>query len=211
MTQVVENRKINYLDDIPNYYRGNKTMILWSVDSINNDEDSNINNEDFFTKSPLKYIKTPISFAVADTDFVLPYDLSHIKNAITKSESILKLKENWDEEGALPTDKKTFLNAIRFIIKYSSYLLESKEKTVLDYPDISILRDGAIAVNWETKNASFTIIFEKDDKDVSYYYAKEKNSFIPLRYGVNIKGDIDKTTAIWMSENLKYNQGNPFR
>lgn len=206
MTQVVENRRINYLDDIPNYYRGNKTIILWSVDSINSDDDFNINNEDFFTKSQLKYIKSPISFMVADTDFVLPYDLSHIKNAIKKSESILKLKENWDEEGALPTDKKTYLKAIKFVIKYSSYLLESKEKTILDYPDISILRDGAIAVNWETKNASFTIIFEKGDKDVSYYYAKEKNSVIPLRYGVNIKGDIDKTTAIWMSENLKYNQ-----
>ena len=81
---------------------------------------------------------------------------------------------------------------------------------VIDSPDIDILRDGSIVVNWEMSLATFTIIFDKEPSEFSFYFAKDKQNPIPLKYGIDIKKNVDEYTALWMSKNLRYNQANPY-
>ncbi len=154
------------------------------------------------------YETRPIAINIKGNNFILLTELSHIASSIKKSETILELKEDWDEEGALPTNIETFVKAVKFIIDYSTFILKGKEKVVIDSPDIDILRDGAIIVNWETPVASFTIIFEKEPSEIYYYYAKEKQSLITLKYGININKEVNEYTTLWMANNLKYNLPN---
>lgn len=145
--------------------------------------------------------------------FYLNANLPHIAVAISKSGNLLKLKDDWDDEGAMATDFNTLEKAIKFTIDYTTYIYNTFDKTILDTPSIEILNDGAIAVNWETDISSFTIIFTKDLSDIAYYYAKVKDVNIPpLKHKINISIPIDKiTTAPWMAEYLKYKQEKKFQ
>ena len=137
--------------------------------------------------------------------FTLNKKLYQIANVIRKSANILKLEEDWDEEGGQPTDYPTLYLAVKFLADYSEFIYQNYDNTVIDTPSIELLNDGAIAVNWETNISSFTIIFNKGKSDFAFYYAKSKDgSMPPLRYRINLAIKLDDLiTAPWMAKYLK--------
>ncbi len=204
MNQLAEYKQPTYLPSKSIYEEKKKHYGTKDIDEDNNESEVYI----YFGSAELKYNKYPVTFSIRSHKFTLKYELKHIASYIVKSKYLLELKDDWDDENSLSTNLETYLKAVKFIIDYSSYIFEDKGSSVIiEPPDIDILKDGAIVVNWETKSASFTIIFEKNSTGISYYYAKDKDNPIPLRYGINLNKDIDKLTASWMSNNLKYKEG----
>ena len=193
--------KYNYMPTTLPLYSRRKEPLRYNINKIEV-EDSEWGN-DFF-KVSLTYNKLPINLCVNNNNFTLPHELKHIANAIEKSKYLLDLNHGWDEEEASATNVETFIKAVRFIIDYSTYILQNINNIVIDAPDIDILKDGSIIVNWETDTSSFAIIFDKSNAEFSYYYAKVKNGQMPpLKYGVKTDLGIDKiTTAPWMANNL---------
>lgn len=151
----------------------------------------------------LKVFEKPrnVYIKVGDNNLSLPYQLTHILEAINKSKEILSLDNDWDDEGANATNFKTYFKAITFVVNYSKYILETL-KTVIDSPDIDIMRDGGVSVFWETAKATFLIIFKKNDTPYSYYYGNNKIDDVPFKYAIKNEGEVDQITAKWMCENL---------
>ena len=153
-----------------------------------------------YFKIVVKIQNVPIQ--ISDHHFSLPVSLNHIAGAISKSQAILSLDNDWDDDGADATNLSTYLKAINFVVNYSKFIFESL-RVVIDYPDIDILRDGSIGVFWETKKATFLIIFKKNVNRYSYLFGNNKIDGIPFKYAIDNQGIIDEITAKWMSQNLK--------
>lgn len=97
-----------------------------------------------------------------------------IKDIIKKSEYIYKLKNNWDDEGALWISKNIWDNAIS-IIQSIYTQLPNKLKNILVSPDILPTTDWSIHISWRDSN--YSILIEVDSKLNSYYniYIDNKN------------------------------------
>lgn len=179
--------------------------------SRNKNEIESDESDKTFFKFPLTYKKLPSYIHIKDNHFELPYELKHIANSIEKSKYLLDLNDDWDDEGAEATNLETYLRGIKFIVNYSTYIFVNTYETI-DAPDIDILKDGSIIINWETDTSSFTIIFDKKNDEFAYYYAKMKNGQMPpLKYGIKTETGIDKITTVpWMANNLKLKRANRF-
>ena len=137
----------------------------------------------------------------AKKDKLLSKHLPDLSKAIFDSSAILDLEEDWDEEGANATNKETYDNAIKFVRLYALWLLDSGAK--LSTPSISIVRDGSIAVSWDTLKAKFIIVFDKKNHKISYCYGKDKVNGIPLETGIENNDSVDKSIAEWMKKRLR--------
>lgn len=147
-----------------------------------------------------EYNKT-IDFSINDYKISLPRNLKGIADSILDSRCLLELEYDWDEEGADATNLNTYRNAIRFIVNYSTHIL-NRFDSILEKPYIDITRDGSISVFWNTTKASFFIIFGKDKNEYAYYYGQEKETDIAFKYKININDSIDLITLTWMRQNL---------
>lgn len=202
--------KFDYMSSpLPNYVGKEKSLRFNErtelKNLLENSEESELDKSILKFSPLLKYNRLPKTVSIGDNIFTLPYELEHIARSIEKSQWLLNLKDNWNDEGGIATNKETFLKAIKFIIEYSKYIFDELDRTIIDCPDIDILQDGSIIVNWETDGSSFSIIFDKRDTEFSYYYAKIKNGQLPpLKYAVKTNPGIDNLiTAPWMAINLK--------
>ncbi len=158
----------------------------------------------FYNVEPLKpkQDSNDIVINIEDKKISLPEKLKHIAEAIIESKYILKLNDNWDDEGSSATDLKTYIKAINFVVKYSEHILNTPLQQVIDAPFIDIMRDGSISVLWDTDKAKFLIIFKKNENEFSYLYGEEKSTERPFQYAIKNDNRIDEITALWMSRNL---------
>jgi hypothetical protein len=131
----------------------------------------------------------------------LNHNLPAIAKAISNSKDILDLEEDWDDEGANTTNLSTYNRAISFVRNYCIKIFQSGIK--ISTPSIEILRDGSIGVNWETSKASFLIVFDKANENISYCYGKNKTNGIPFKTGIENDNSIDESVASWMKKNLR--------
>jgi hypothetical protein len=99
----------------------------------------------------------------------LPIHLSHIKDAIDKSEYIYSLSEDWDGEGSVGYKKATWLRAVNFISNYAFETFDS-EFTIITSPLIYEGPKGSIDIIWENENFRLGINVPEDENiPVSYY------------------------------------------
>lgn len=132
-----------------------------------------------------------------------PLELKGIVDHLEQAKEILEYKEGWDDENASPTNEETFKKASDFLMQYSIYIYKYLGKGVLDTPYLSILKDGSISLEWETPKAVFTIIFEKENNPIHYFFAKQKVDHIPIRSGIPNNGFIiEERLAQWMKNYL---------
>lgn len=144
-----------------------------------------------------------ISFKIGDDEYMLSHELHHLVKALVDSQNLLTLPNDWDDEGASATDFPTLKKAVDFIVKYSEYILKTPRDIVIDTPDIDILRDGSISVNWETDKGSFLIIFKRGEHEFTYLYGKDRETKRTFPYAIKNDQSIDQITALWMSQYLK--------
>lgn len=199
---VVDRVKHDYTVDIPDYrYYRPKTF---SIEEKRVKDISNKNKGIYITPR-IEHNNSSLYIYVGDNKFKLPPELKHIANSIENAKSLLNLVDDWDDEGSSPTDLKTLLKAANFIINYSNYIFNYIDSTIIASPYMEVLRDGSILAVWETEKSSFTIVFNVIESEFTYYYAKRKDGQNPpLKYGIKENKIIDKTTAQWMADNLKY-------
>lgn len=124
-----------------------------------------------------------------------------ISEAISEAKELLKFKDDWDEEGALATDKATLSKTLSILRNHARHLLAEHGKT-LPAPYIDIMRDGSISMYWETNVAKLFIIIKKGDIPNSFYYGERKDNHIPLKSAIAITDGIDDSLALWMKKNL---------
>ena len=102
-----------------------------------------------------------------------------LEKIIEESKSILNLKENWDDEGALPVDEELYYKSLYILKKYYRFSDHSSE---IKLPQISLCRDGSIDLYWndlQWSNSLLVNVSKKDNKfDICYYGDKIINNII---------------------------------
>ena len=116
-----------------------------------------------------------------------------------RTKSLLEYPDNWDEEGALATDRNTCLNVIRFVNAYVLSIFE-RYKLILPVPYIDITPDGGLTVLWETENVAFFIGFEKGNNLASFYIKEKDNT--SLKGSILIDSKPKEYLITWMKENI---------
>jgi|GEM_PF-1420380 hypothetical protein len=154
-------------------------------------------------KNLVFFIKeTDLSVKVNEKTFRLPAFLKNIAQHIEEAKEILNYSDDWDDEGALATDSRTFEKAASFVIDYAVYVYKHFS-TVLSVPYIDILRDGSVSVHWENgENTQLLIIFKKEADDLAYYYAEQSDRKIPFKSAIVPGEPVDETLALWMKNHL---------
>ncbi len=129
--------------------------------------------------------------------FFVSSKLSSIIEEIKRSEYILNLKGDWDEEGAEKVNENTWCSAVRFLINYSQYLLDSN--IVIEAPEINPCRDGSIDLSWRTDNARLLINIQnkKDGEAVFYGDLYNGKGKMPIKGGVPFTG-VQEHLVTWM-------------
>ncbi len=144
------------------------------------------------------WINEKILLNVGDKTFILDRHLVNIKNTIIASESLLQLEDDWDEEGAIATNKLTYSRAIELLINYSRHLLTTYN-SIISVPEINITKNGSIDLEWRTENYILLINIQNNvDLYVHYYGEDYKGKTI-------IKGFIESflinnDLAFWMQK-----------
>lgn len=126
-----------------------------------------------------------------------------IFSVIEEAKVLLTLRDDWDENGGLSTDKETFENATRFLMRYYDAL--SNLGHSLEKPFIDITVNGGISLKWENKKAQFYIIFNKGSKDYAYYYGESRNEQKPdkIKSGINVhSSEVDEFLLVWFKKHL---------
>jgi hypothetical protein len=123
--------------------------------------------------------------------FVLPESLKSIFDCIVESKILLSDKycDDYDDDGAKSTDIITYVNAIWFL-RFYALTIFSKYGKVIETPDIDLLKEGGIVIEWCSLNRKdyFYITFNKGS-EIGSYYGKFNN----VSYKGNIMLNIYKT------------------
>lgn len=202
----------NYSQDqkLIQYSRGLREKdSLWATFDFNNQEDlvhftkEGFEAWSFLTKKKIKDVKVVwvnphLEVDVFQKTFLLNRKLTSIYKAIQSSKSILDLKDDWDEDGALPCKPLIYTRAIEFLVRYANEVLVSHNFSI-DYPEINLVKDGSIDLEWRDENYILLInILNTEKLDIHYYGEDLKSKTI-------IKGFIDynsinKDLAFWMQK-----------
>ena len=92
------------------------------------------------------------------------------KKLIEDSKKILDLKEDWDDEGALPIDEDLYNESISFFMKY---YYEG-----MSLPDISPCRDGSIDFYWSGENQLLINISKENQGYIATFYGDNRKKVI---------------------------------
>jgi len=158
-------------------------------------------------KEQLSFGNAEISIDVGEKSFTLPKALNLVAEQIEEAKEILDYPLDWDEEGALPTDKETFVEAVSFIVSYALWIYKNYDE-IIKPPYIDLMKDGAVSVHWETENAQLLIIFNKaedfrlEEEKLAHFYAERKENRIPLKSAIKPGAEIDEFIGLWMKKNL---------
>lgn len=126
-----------------------------------------------------------IRFEVLENSYKIPRELSSIKDAIIESLYILSLSDDWDDNDALSTDSITYLRTIDLLIDYSVNVYNQLNH-IISPPEINLVRDGSIDLEWRNKQCILLINLKKSSNYEVHFYSEDyKNSTI-------LKGIFDK-------------------
>jgi hypothetical protein len=123
---------------------------------------------------------------------------NEIQLAIEEAKVLLTFQENWDENGALPTEKGTFKFASTFLSRIHNAL--ANIDFILEVPFIDITNKGGISLKWENERAQFYIIFNNENANFAYYYGESKNEEKPdkIKSGIDLNtGQVDNFLLDW--------------
>ena len=130
-----------------------------------------LNRSNYFTISKFIEIDSETKISIAE-------ELFEIADEIIKSKSLLDLKEDWDDEGALPIRFDTWKRAVLTLIECSSTVL-SYEDIAIATPQINPGPESSIDIVWRTNNYRMMINFpEIESNNATFYGDNYTNSTI---------------------------------
>lgn len=124
---------------------------------------------------------------------------SVLEDIFDQLNAIKDLKENWDEEGAIPVSIENINTAKKFLQNYYSYIQKRSDKT-LPSPNIDAVPNASIDIVWINEDSRMLINI---NEDTAKYYGdlyQNKNS---------IKGQVETDSiqdflASWMINYIAY-------
>ena len=154
--------------------------------------------EVFDLNNDVYWIDKYISFDIHNKTFKINRELSSIKEVIIDSQYILKLTDDWDDNDSLATNIKTYLRAIDFLLDYSTYIF-NQFNHIISPPEINIVRDGSIDLEWRNDKCILLINFKKVTAfDVHFYTEDFLNTTIFK--GILNRKDLNIDLAHWMKK-----------
>ena len=128
----------------------------------------------------------------------IPNPISNIADAVEKSEYILKLPDDWDEEGSPHYERATWERAVKFVIHNASALWR-KEGVITEAPAIHNGPDGSIDIHWKIGAKELLLNVPATSGRPSAFFGKDKAS------GFETKGNLDTSATnewllMWITE-----------
>ena len=105
----------------------------------------------------------------------VPVELSFIIESIKKSEYILDLEDDFDDNGSQKYAKSTWLSSIEFLINYSNSLYDTFN-VIIEKPKIYNGPNSSIDILWENEKYTFLININKNGLDASFYAENNSNT-----------------------------------
>ena len=131
--------------------------------------------------------------------FKIKSELNLIANSIKNSFSLIDLKDDWDENGALGFNSLTYLNAISFLIRYSESIIDDYE-IAIQAPEINLTRNSSIDLEWRTKNQILLINITNtiDNRFEIHYYGEDLVTNNSIKGVLSSDKSDDEDLKFWM-------------
>lgn len=144
------------------------------------------------------WINEKILLNVGEKTFVLDRQLVNIKNVIVSSENLLKLENDWDDEGAISTNKVIYGRAIDILLNYCRDIMNNY-KIIVSAPEINITKDGSIDLEWRSKDYILLLNIQNSEDFVVQYYGEDYKSKTIIK-GIIESYTINNDLAFWMQK-----------
>lgn len=170
-----------------NDFLGGRNFVRRKEKSVTNIHSSYFNNDEDITD--LFKLKKPTSKEIVYNykgifTLKLPFELKYLESAYSKSEYILNLEDDWDDEGACKYHFEIWKKALEFINTYALTLFVDFNKKI-DIPRIYHGPKGSIDILIENSVYSLLInVLSSEDKAI--YFGKDINGNIS-KGEVNLK------------------------
>jgi hypothetical protein len=115
---------------------------------------------------------------------------------IEQSSYISTLKEDWDDNGALPIPTNRLVEVTQFLKNYALHILD-RYNVIIDSPSINPVKDGTIDLEWHTPNARFLINFKSNQ--IASYYGDNNDNLNSIKGRVSILA-VEEYLAAWMTK-----------
>lgn len=109
---------------------------------------------------------------------------------ILRSRYILKLEDNWDDEGSRGYKETTLKRATTYLRRHALWLKENFD-ILIDVPKVTHGPDGSIDIYWEKGNYRLLLNIPEDEEGKATFYGEDSN-------GLTLEGELDTNV---------YNQG----
>lgn len=117
-----------------------------------------------------------------------PAELSGLVEAINRSRQMLKLPDNWDEEGANRIEEATWKRAISFLSDNAVHLWQDNAIRI-DSPVISPVADGSIDLHWNDARRQLLINVPAENEAPLEFYGDDRGHTL-------VKGTIEASTPV---------------
>ncbi len=97
--------------------------------------------------------------------------------SINRSKSILRLEENWDEEGSKGFKDETWISVVKFLVTYFNAAYDIFGE-IVKTPSIFPSENGSIDVLWNSESYRLLVNIQEDSNVITFYGDDRKNTSI---------------------------------
>lgn len=111
-------------------------------------------------------------------------ELAYLQESFKKSEYIINLEDDWDDEGSPKYNIQTWFSALKFVNEYANILLLNFNKKIVP-PKIYHGPGGSIDILFETKNYTLLINILSEGLSAAYFGKDNNNNTIKGTMNLN--------------------------
>jgi len=111
---------------------------------------------------------TTLNFKIKDSVFSLSSKLLYLTHALKKSQYILDLKDNWDDEGSVGYNLQVWEVSLKFVINYAEWLYKNFNVEMY-IPKIYHGPNGSIDIIWEEESFRLFININANFKSANFF------------------------------------------
>ncbi|MEI9919543.1 MAG: hypothetical protein WDO14_12160 [Bacteroidota bacterium] len=123
-----------------------------------------------FDKNNLTSQNIPID--ILEERLLLNSELDLVAASIERSKYILKLEDNWDDEGSPKYDPDVWARATKFVARYAMFVLQNYN-TIILAPRIYHSVSGSIDVLWKNDKYQLLVNIPKDKDSLGKFYGDD--------------------------------------
>lgn len=126
------------------------------------------------------------SYVYLDNQLIVtvPTELSPLFNEIIKSKYILNLGNDWDDEGSIGYKKETWIEAIKFTVKYALWVKDQFGQIIFT-PNIYHGRNGGIDILWDNEGFRMLIRIDCAAIEAVFYSENKKGQTTEGNFSIN--------------------------